>query len=141
MAAPVLTTLSQLAPASRAGLPALSDGASVEHFAVLRDGACPAGSWAAGEVLVCRGEPRDGDTVVLVARGHGRPRIGQVIRGQLIGDAGERCHPERWRVAGRVVGTWRRRVEGWVCGLVEAGEVVAPVAAPARQLGLFEVAA
>lgn len=157
MAAPILTSLSNVSAASRAALPALVDGpqaapsasragasAPVEHFVVVRDGAWAGGSWSAGEVVVCRGEARDGDVVVLVARGHGRPRLGRVVGGELFGDAGERCHPARWRVAGRCVATWTQQRGGWVCVLADGGDahrddvVVERAPAAQPQLGLFE---
>ena len=143
MRAPVLASLHSLHPAARSALPPLADGPSVEHFAVVREGICAHGRWGAGEVLVCRGEARDGDKVVLVARGLGRPRVGSVRKGRLYGDAGEPCHPGRWRVAGRLVATWRPRGEGWVCTLLDSGDesgISAPVSMlsePSPQLDLF----
>lgn len=142
MRAPVLTPIESLHPAARSALPPLANGPAVEHFVVVREGDCTHGHWGTGEVLVCRGEPADGDRVVLVARGHGRPRVGTVRKGRLYGDAGEPCHPGRWRVAGRLVATWRARGEGWVCTLADAQEDAGsvPVLEPrerAVQLDLF----
>ena len=114
MSAPVLLSLADAHAVVRQGLPPLSGGDSVAHFVVVRHGECVHGQWGAGEVLVCRGEARDGDLVVLVARGHGRPRVGTVRGGRLYGDAGEPCHAGRWTVAGRLVATWRQRDGGWI---------------------------
>ncbi|MEO0602282.1 MAG: hypothetical protein AAF211_12645, partial [Myxococcota bacterium] len=70
-------------------------------------------SWQRGEVLVCRGDARPGDTVVLVARGHGRPRLGRVEGLRFVGDSGEPCHPARWVSAGPVVAAVREQLDGW----------------------------
>ena len=143
MRAPVLAPLDSLHSSARRSLPPLADGPTVEHFAVVREGICAHGQWGAGEVLVCRGEARDGDKVVLVARGHGRPRVGSVRKGRLYGDAGELCHPGRWRVAGRLVATWRPRGEGWVCTLLDSDDelgsssVRSTTSEPSTQLSLF----
>lgn len=142
MRAPALAHIDTVHPDSRSALPPLTTGPAVEHFVVVREGSCAHGHWGTGEVLVCRGEPADGDQVVLVARGHGRPRVGTVRKGRLYGDAGEPCHPDRWRVAGRLVATWRVRGEGWVCSLTDTSEHAgsAPVVASrerAVQLDLF----
>ena len=145
MSAPVLLSLADAHAVVRQGLPPLSGGDSVAHFVVVRHGECVHGQWGAGEVLVCRGEARDGDLVVLVARGHGRPRVGTVRGGRLYGDAGEPCHAGRWTVAGRLVATWRQRDGGWICALTDGDDGSVPVASvpspPSEQLSLFGIAA
>jgi hypothetical protein len=116
----------------------------VENFIVTRDGHCSQGSWGAGEVLVCRGQAADGDAVVLVPRGPGRPRVGRVQGTRLIGDAGEQCHHSRWRVAGRLVATWRQRTGGWLCELIDTDDNALDrdaVSEGPAQLSLFGIAA
>ncbi len=124
------------APASvRELLPTLPAG--VDAFVVVREGAFAGRVFGAGEVLVCRGEAAHGDDTVLVAVGHGRPRCGTVWGGRLVGDAGEPCHPARWRSAGRLVASYRLHAEGWVISLVGGDLVAAPTSspsAPARQV-------
>ena len=135
MRAPVLATL-ESAPR---GLKGRSFDSKVRLFRVVESGAFGGQRWSAGQVLVCRGTPRTGDAVVLVARGHGRPRMGRVQGTRFIGDAGEPCHPARWGAAGRVVGAFRRQRGAWVADTVspsavgEAGES----SPAATQLRLF----
>jgi hypothetical protein len=100
------------------GVPALPrDG--VQLFLVTREGAFAGRTFGAGEVLVCRGEARSTDLTVLVARGHGRPRLGWVQGTRLIGDAGEPCLPERWAAVGRLVACYRHASHGWVVELFD----------------------
>ena len=119
MNAPILTRLCHAHPAQLAQLPALQCGPGVQHFVVTRGGRCSQGRWSAGELLVCLGGAVEGDRVVLVPRGRGAPRIGRIQNNKILGDAGEPCHPGRWQVAGRLVGTWQQLGEGWVCALAD----------------------
>jgi len=156
MSAPLLRSLSHAPATVRPLLPALPEG--VPAFVVVREGDHGAWSFAAGDVLVCRGEAAHGDAVVLVPGGHGRPRLGEVVGGTLRGDAGEPCSPLRWQAAGKLVACYRLGVDGWVVQLLEPsvqllaprpavvpaataaprqGERPAPMAAPAGQLSLF----
>jgi len=64
-----------------------------------------------GEVLVCGGPARPGQTVVLVAHGRGRPRLGHQRGVGFTGDRGEPCSMERWMAAGRVLQVWTRTDE------------------------------
>lgn len=97
-------------------------------FRVLQEGRFGGHVFEVGDLVLCAGAPRHEDAVVLVARGHGRPRLGRVVGPHLLGDAGERCHEARWRAAGRVVGVARQRQGRWVISTWGGGE--APVAAP-----------
>jgi hypothetical protein len=92
----------------------------VRLFVVTGEGTFGGRGYGVGEVLVCRGEARSGDLTVLVARGHGRPRLGSVRGTRLVGDAGEPCLPERWQAAGRLVARWRHAAHGWVAELLDA---------------------
>jgi hypothetical protein len=98
-----------------------------ELFVVLEAGVYDRRWFGVGEVLVCSGEAQAEDATVLVARGFGRPRIGAVQGDRLIGDAGEPCHPARWRSAGRVAG----KIDGLTCPrvaeMVERAQRSAPV--------------
>lgn len=100
MAAPTLVSLARTdLPGQLAGLPDQQH----EFFLVAEAGEFGGRWFQPGDLLVCGGDPRGGEPVVLVPRGHGRPRLGTVQGKRLIGDAGELCHEVRWRVAGRVV--------------------------------------
>jgi hypothetical protein len=122
----------------------------VRLFVVTSEGRFGGCTFATGEVLVCRGEARSADLTVLVARGHGRPRLGSVVGTRLVGDAGEPCLPERWQAAGKLVARYRHAAHGWVVELLDGGAGDLPAAgarvgageAPARaeasaQLSLF----
>lgn len=107
MRAPVLESLSSQV------LPPEVEGA--ELFRVVEGGEFAGRAWVAGEIMMCRGEPRSGDAVVLVARGRqGRPRVGQVVGTRFLGEVGEPCHPARWRASAKVVAAWSPRGERWV---------------------------
>lgn len=99
------------------GLPELPVAPDMSWFVVARAGQFGDAAWHEGEVLVCRGKARPGDTIVLVAKGHGRPRLGRLDGLRFFGDHGEPCHPGRWASAGPIVGAIRRRIEGWVMDL------------------------
>lgn len=144
---PTLRSVLDASPRVRALLPALPE--HVEAFVVVHEGAFGGREHAAGDILICRGAVDDGDTV-LVALGHGRPRLGSVIDGRLVGDAGEPCHPARWRAAGQLVASYRQGAHGWVVHLLggafddavaapqEAAEASpVPAAVQGAQLSLF----
>jgi hypothetical protein len=121
-----------LQPAPRASAPT----AGIEAFVVVREGVFGGRAFGVGEVLLCRGEARNGDETVLVALGHGRPRLGTRRNGRWLGDAGEPCAPERWRPAGRLVGRLRSGGGRQTVELFH-GEVVADLPAAPVQLSLF----
>lgn len=118
-------------------------------FRVTRDGSFDGRVYRAGELALVDGSPGEGDSVVLVAIGHGRPRLGRVAGTQLLGDQGEPCHLSRWEVAGRLRGVVRPVGAGWAVEMFDRPGVVgmtsAPVAssipvhapAPQQQLSLF----
>ena len=81
----------------------LGQTASGARFRVVREGEVDGRWYGAGSVLLCAGDARTGDAVVLVTRGIGRPRLGRMEGTALIGSSGERCHPARWSCAGRIV--------------------------------------
>jgi len=117
---PVRAPGPRIRPSLRSTLPELPElpvAPGVSWFLVSEAGRFGERCWQRGEVLVCRGEARPGDTVVLVARGHGRPRIGRVDGRRFVGDQGEPCHPVRWASAGPIVGSLRPRSDGWVVDL------------------------
>jgi len=118
-------------------------------FSVERDGLFGGRQFHAGELALVDGVAEEGDLVVLVAAGPGRPRLGRVVGNRLLGDRGEPCLMSRWEVAGRVVGVIRPVGTGWCVelfdqpGLVgmatgqEAGEAIAPRFSAPTQLDLF----
>lgn len=128
---------------------------SVQAFSVVRDGMFAGRMFRSGEVALVHGGPEEGDAVVLVAQGPGRPRLGRVQGNQLVGDRGEPCLMSRWEVAGRVIGVARPMGAVWViehfdgmtaeavvdgrftATLAEATPVQATQAVPIRQLDLF----
>src|SRR5687767_14312117 len=99
---PNLRNLATVPTAILQALPAVPRE-GVELFLVTAEGIYNERRYAAGELIVCRGEARSGDITVLVPKGHGRPRLGQVDGLRLLGDGGELCSPARWGCAGRVV--------------------------------------
>lgn len=156
MAAP---TLVPLGPSDRAVLPAGAGLPAVEAqelFLVVVEGEFAGRVFAAGDLLVCGGRAHHGDLVVLVPRGHGRPRLGSIKGARLLGDAGEPCHEVRWRIAGRLVSVVREpgvarslrppaapRVRGTPAEARAARPPAAPraLARPSGQLSLFGAAA
>jgi hypothetical protein len=110
MVTPLLVQLSLPSIASRS-----SDRS---RFQVLRAGRIGDMAFAAGDVIVCGGEPLDGQLTVLVARGPlsglrfagalGRPRFGRVRGIRLFGEVEEPCDAARWHPAGRILAhtTW-----------------------------------
>lgn len=149
MPSPTLRPLAEVPPELAAQLPVLP-AEGFEIFLVTGAGAFGDQRYLAGEVVLCRGEARTGDTTVLVARGVGRPRLGTVEGLRFRGDGGEPCHPARWRSAGKLVARFTRTGldpadAQW---LVEVGARIEPrrpaVAADRRtqpaQLSLFAAA-
>lgn len=88
-------------------LPAIWQGAADEVFVVTQAGEFGGERYGLGDVLVCRGEAVDDEPVVLMARGHGRPRMGWTRGDALFGEVGEPCSAARWRAAGRIVAVLR----------------------------------
>lgn len=134
MSTPLLIPLQQTPNSTRELLPVLPEAVQRGAFVVCCAGVFGGRHYDAGDVVVCRGRAVHGDGVVLVARGHGRPRLGTVDGLSFRGDAGEPCHAERWQAAGRLVAVYRRTAQGWLVDLV--GPAPAVEEAPA-QLSLF----
>jgi hypothetical protein len=115
MTAPRLEPLSQARhdhPRLTAGL-VMDPGVGTTAFVVVSAGAFQ-GCWLErGTVILCGGDARSGQAVVLVSRSPGRPRLGHVQGAGLYGDRGEPCSAARWMAAGRVVGILERRDQGW----------------------------
>jgi len=87
--------------------------------------------------VVCRGEARQGDDVVLLPCGHGRPQFGRLDGIRLLGAEGEPCHPARWQVAGKIVLAYRQQSDGWMVELLDR----APMRLIGGQLSLFSARA
>ncbi len=83
------------------------DSAVTCAFEVIEAGVFRGRHYGVGELILCGGSPTPGSTVVLVARGLGRPRLGAVLGGRLLGDRGETCSEARWQVCGRVLAVLR----------------------------------
>ncbi len=105
------------APSLRAASPSHARPAgipsSAQVFSVARDGEFGGRSFRSGELVIVSGTPEQGDSVVLVARGPGRPMLGRVDGLRLLGDHGEPCLLSRWSVAGRLVGVVRSVGSRW----------------------------
>lgn len=122
---PNLRNLSTIPAAILKELPAVPRE-GVELFLVTAEGAYNGQRYSTGELIVCRGDARNGDITVLVPKGHGRPRLGRIDGARLRGDAEELCHPARFSSAGRVVARYRHAAEGWIVELqdgVRSGSV------------------
>ncbi len=70
-------------------------------------------AWEPGQRAAAIPGVLDGDAIVLLPRGRGRPMAGRLAEGFLLGPWGERCAPQRWDVAGRLVGPFRRAGRRW----------------------------
>lgn len=130
MSAPLLRSVAAVPAHRRHMLPALPE--HVSAYVVVDEGHYLGTAFAAGDVLVCRGEARSGRATVLEAR-HGRPRVGALLGARLVGDAGEPCHPSRWRAVGQLVAVYRRTTAGWVVELLDgdaADVALTPAPAP-----------
>jgi len=84
-----------------------------------------------GDAIFVGGPVRVGATVVLTARGYGRPRLGSVDWYGLRGDAGEACSAARWQAAGVVLGVVPNAFAA------SPGKVGRPAAAASGQLSLL----
>lgn len=93
-------------------------------FEVVRGGVFGGRTFAEGELLWAGATAEEGDRVVLVARGPGRPRLGCVRGRQLLGDHGEPCHTSRWEVAGKLLGVVRPVGAGWAVERLDAPGLV-----------------
>ncbi|MEZ4319464.1 MAG: hypothetical protein R3F61_18255 [Myxococcota bacterium] len=98
--------------------------ASIQVFSVVRDGEFAGRRFRSGELAVVEGMPEEGDAVVLVAVGPGRPRLGRVVGNRLMGDRGEPCLMSRWEVAGRVAGVIRPVGTGWAVEMFDQPGIV-----------------
>ena len=100
MTAPSLARYQDIAAQA---VPSLWQGAADDVFVVTSPGDFGGQRYSIGDMLICRGDVGDDEAVVLMARGHGRPRLGWVRGDALSGEAGEPCSVSRWRAAGRIV--------------------------------------
>jgi len=73
---------------------------SATLFEVLQAGTWNGEWYEAGERILCGGVPRNGDPVVLVPSGRGRPVLGRRVGLGWTGASNEPCSPRRWRAAG-----------------------------------------
>ena len=85
-----------------------------------------------GELVLTSGEAMDGDDIVLVPAGRGRPMFGSLDDGVLRGASGEARSGSRWVIAGRIIGTYRQTGRDWFYSAVAGAN-----RAPGRQLSLF----
>jgi len=76
-------------------------------FVVTRSGVFRGRRYLVGELLVCQVDVAVGSTVVIEAKGRGRPRLGTAVEEGFLGEGGEPCSPSRWGAAGRVVAVLR----------------------------------
>lgn len=75
----------------------------MSRFRVMEAGIYAGQSFRVGDVVECRRHVSVGETIVLVAKGAGRPRFGKMTLEGLLGDGGEPCSPGRWQAIGAVV--------------------------------------
>lgn len=124
-------------------LPAIWRDSAEETFVVAAAGEFGGIRYRVGDMLVCRGDADSDELVVLVARRHGRPRVGWVRREGLEGEHGEPCSPVRWRPAGRVVAVLQPRARGLaMCRPAERmNQPIRSRRGDATQLSLFSQAA
>jgi len=73
------------------------------RFRIMEAGEYAGRFFQVGEVVECRQSASVGETIVLVAKGAGRPRLGRVTLEGLLGDGGEPCSPGRWYAIGAVI--------------------------------------
>ena len=109
MAAPVLNPIANLL--IHPGVLSDTRCAEAMTFVVVQSGVFNGRPWNVGDVVVCQGMATDGEAVVLVARGMGRPRLGTVAGHRFYGDCGEPCSRARWEAAGRIVAVLPAQVE------------------------------
>lgn len=102
-------------------------------FEVLRGGSFNGHVFRSGDQVLVHGVPEDGDEVVLVTTGRGRPRFGSLERQRLLGDQGEPCSMDRWAAAGRLLAVARPVPGGWTVEDLDDTNVVGLV----PQLSLF----
>ena len=101
---------------------------AAQLFRVVRSGVFGARRFTAGEIAWVESGATDGDSVVLVALGFGRPRFGRVLGRRLLGATGEPCLASRWEVAGQVCGVLRPAGAEWaVERLVESDHSISTV--------------
>jgi hypothetical protein len=129
---PAIQVLPELPRAVAADLD-LGRAQDVERFVVV-EGGVHAGRWFdVGDILICGGDPEHNEPIVLVARGFGRPRLGTSLGSRLMGDAGEPCHPDRWRSAGAVQARIRAGSHPYVAELVKRYGRVCSVGGPSER--------
>lgn len=103
--APVLAPLLQVLSRAHIDISVLPEallGRAMQLYAVIQAGIFDGRVLDVGDVVVCAETAIAGAPVVLVARGHGGPRLGSVRGAEILGDAGEPCSGGRWRIAGHV---------------------------------------
>lgn len=137
MVAPRLIAIEDAPRGLVSSLPRLPRGRDVQGFVVVRDGRWQSSQWRVGDVVVCRGDATQGDDVVLLPAGHGRPQFGSIKGIRLYGAEGEPCHPARWHVAGKIVLAYRQQSDGWMVELRDA----MPTRQTGGQLSLFSAVA
>jgi len=137
MAAPRLIPIEDAPRALVSSLPRLPRGRDVRAFVVVREGRWQSSLWRVGDVVVSRGDANQGDDVVLLPAGHGRPQFGSVQGIRLFGAEGEPCHPARWQVAGKIVLAYRQESDAWMVELRDA----MPMRRSGGQLSLFSAVA
>ncbi len=71
-------------------------------FVVLTGGFFGGQRLNSGDLLVCRGDIDEGDTVIINPRGRGTARLGTIDGTTVKGASGEPCSGARWVVAGRL---------------------------------------
>ncbi|MCO4746461.1 MAG: hypothetical protein KC912_16810 [Proteobacteria bacterium] len=106
MSAPRLTRYQDLNDRGQR-VPAIWQGAADQVFVVMSPGRFAGQRYNVGDVLICRGDVVEDEAMVLMARGHGRPRMGSLRGDALYGEVGEPCSAARWRAAGRIVAVLR----------------------------------
>jgi len=75
---------------------------TVSLFRITRGGNFCGRWWTPGELVVCKGQPTEGNLVVIAARGIGAPSLGRIVGGRVRGAFGELCSSSRWQVIGKL---------------------------------------
>ena len=88
---------------TKSNVPTSTDQHDYREFSVTCSGLFEGLNWKGGDRLILDGRTTDGDLILLISKGRGRPRLGVIREGQILGDSYEPCSTSRWAVAGRVV--------------------------------------